>query len=57
MTQPVDAKLAFLTDPAEGVFVFNVQEEGKELQRWRLNRDQMFMLNKQTADILLKAFK
>lgn len=57
MTEPRPADLAFLTDPERGVFVLNVQVEGEELRCFRLNRDQVFNLNKDTADILVKAFK
>lgn len=58
MTDARHAKLAFLTDPEPGVVLLNVQVEGEdELQRFKLNRDQLFMLNKDTADILVKAFK
>jgi hypothetical protein len=51
------AKLAFLTNPAPGEAVFNVQVEGEELRRFELTRDQLFNLNSQTADILLKDHK
>ena len=58
MTDAHHAKLAFLTDPEPGVVLLNVQVEGEdELQRFKLNRDQLFILNKDTADILVKAFK
>lgn len=56
MTDPQPAQLAFLTDPEPGVVLLNVQVDG-ELQQFRLNRDQIFILNKDTADILVKAFK
>lgn len=52
------AKFAFLTDPEPGrVFLLNVQEEQGECQRWSINRDQLLNLNKQTADMLVRAFK
>lgn len=47
----------FLTDPSPGEAVVNIQEEGKELQRFTLSRDQLFALNAKTADILLKGHK
>lgn len=56
MTAPQPAKLAFLTSPEPGVYLLNVQE-AEELRRWQLTRDQLFNLNKDTADILVKAFK
>lgn len=57
MSEPAPAKFCFLTAPEPGVFLLNVQEEGEEIRRWQLNRDQLFNLNSQTADILKKAFK
>jgi hypothetical protein len=51
------AKFAFITNPAPKEAVLNVQIEDEELQRFRLNRDHLFALNAQTADILLKDFK
>jgi hypothetical protein len=56
MAEPQPAQLAFLTDPEPGVVLLNVQVDG-ELQRFQINRDQLFILNKDTADILVKAFK
>jgi hypothetical protein len=55
MAEPQPAQLAFLTDPEPGVVLLNVQTDG-ELQRFRINRDQLFVLNKDTADILMKGF-
>lgn len=57
MTEARPAKLAFLTDPEPGVFLLNVQLNNDELYRFQINRDQLFILNKDTADILMKAFK
>jgi hypothetical protein len=57
MTEYPEAKLAFITNPERREAVLNIQVEGEELQRFRLNRDQLFGLNSQTADILLKDFK
>lgn len=57
MTDPRPAKFAFVTNPSPKEAVFNVQIEGEELQRFKLNRDHLFGLNSQTADILLKDFK
>lgn len=56
---PPSAKIAFLSDPEPKVCIINVQGEGENdpLHAYRLNRDQLFRLNKQTADILLKDFK
>jgi hypothetical protein len=51
------AKLAYITNPTPGEFVFNVQNEGGELHRYRLNHDQLFALNAKSADVLLRAFK
>lgn len=50
-------KLFYLTDPSPGEAIVNIQEEGKELQRFTLSRDQLFALNAKTADILLKGHK
>lgn len=57
MNEPRPAQLAFLTDPEHGVVLLNVQVEGEEILRFKINRDQLFILNKDTADILMKAFK
>lgn len=57
MTEPPEAKLAFLTDPERGVTILNVQVGDEELQRFRINRNHLFELNHQTADILRKEFK
>jgi hypothetical protein len=51
MAEPQPAQLAFLTDPEPGVVLLNVQVDG-ELQRFQINRDQLFILNKDTADIM-----
>lgn len=57
MSDTPEAKFAFITDPERGVAILNVQVEGKDLERFRLSRDHLFNLNKQTADILVKEFK
>jgi hypothetical protein len=57
MNEEPELKFAFITDPERGVAVLNIQVEGSELQRFRLNREHLFNLNKQTADILVKEFK
>lgn len=57
MTEPRPADVMQLTDPEPGAFVLVLRAEGGELQRFMLNRDQLFELNHQTADILRKAFK
>ena len=56
MTDPVPARNINLTDPEPGVFVFSAQTEDGELKQYRLDRSQVLVLNKQTADILVKAF-
>ena len=57
MPEPIPAHLLFLTDPEPKVCLLNVQAEGEELRTYRVNRDQLFSLNKQTANILLKDYK
>jgi hypothetical protein len=57
MSDYPEAKLAFITNPERREAVLNVHLEGEEVKRFRLNRDQLFGLNSQTADILLKDFK
>ena len=52
-----EAKLVFLTDPERGLTIMNVQVGDEELQRFRINRNHLFELNHQTADILRKEFK
>ena len=56
MGEPL-AKAVFLTDPERGVTLLNVQVEGGEIQRFQINRNQLFELNHQTADILRKEYK
>lgn len=51
------AKLAFITNPSRQEAVLNVQVEGAEIQRFELNRDQLFALNAESATILMKDFK
>jgi hypothetical protein len=57
MTTAPPADLLFLTDPEPKVCVLNVRGENEELRRYTVSRDQLFCLNKMTADILLKDFK
>lgn len=57
MDEAPAARLVFLTDPERGVALLNVQVGQGELQTFRLSRDHLFNLNKQTADILVKEFK
>jgi len=57
MSEYPEAKLAFLTDPERGVTILNIQVGEGELQRFRINRNHLFELNHQTADILRKEFK
>jgi hypothetical protein len=57
MIEPRQAHLAYLTNPERGVVVLTVLEAGKpgdEALAFSLNRDQLFRLNAETADILLK---
>lgn len=54
MLEPRQAHLAYLTNPERGLVLLNVQEQGKEIERFALNRDQLFRLNSETADILRK---
>lgn len=57
MTDHPPAHLAFLTNPSPREAVLNVQLEGQELQRFQINREQLFAINAKSADILLKDFK
>lgn len=57
MTDAPPAHLAFLVNQAPGEVVLNVQVEGEEVQRFRINRDQIFALNAKSADILLRDFR
>lgn len=58
MTDPTPAKLFYLTHPARGETVVNVQTvEGQELQRFVLTKDQLFAVNAKSADILLRDYK
>ena len=57
MTEAIpDAQLAYLSSPEKGVVWLNVSVDD-ELRRVKLNRDQLFRLNSETADILLRDFK
>lgn len=57
MPDATPAQLLFLTDPEPKVCLLNVQGEDGELRIYRVSRDQLFHLNKMTADILLKDHK
>lgn len=57
MSEPRPADFIQLMDPEPGVFVLNFRVEGGEQQLVQLNREQVLNLNKDTADILVKAFK
>jgi hypothetical protein len=57
VSEEPQARLVFLTDPERGVTILNVQVGEGELQSFRLSRDHLFNLNKQTADILVREFK
>ncbi|MBA2525939.1 MAG: hypothetical protein H0V18_09185 [Pyrinomonadaceae bacterium] len=52
-----DAKHFFITNPERGAAIVNIQVEGEELQRFRVNKDHLFAANATTADILLKDYK
>jgi len=54
---PVTAKHFFLTNPDRGDVVVNIQVEGEELQRFRINKDHLFAVNAMSADILMKDYK
>lgn len=53
MTDMTPAKLVYLTAP-EVAPVLNVQTEQDELIRFVLTKDQLFQLNAQSANLLLK---
>lgn len=57
MSEPQRAHLAFITNPSQREVLLNVQIEGQEIQRFQINRDQLFGLNAKSADILMKDFK
>jgi len=57
MTTPPDAKHVLIANPEKGEAILNVQAEGGELLRFRLNRNQLFALNNYCANILLKDFR
>ena len=55
MNGPRQAHLAYLTNPERGLVVLTLLEVGKpgdEALSFALNRDQLFRLNSETADIL-----
>lgn len=55
-TESPSAQLAYLSSPEKGVVLLNVVIND-ELQRVKLTRDQLFRLNSETADALLREFK
>jgi hypothetical protein len=57
VTSDPTAKHILIANPEPREAILNVQAEGGELLRFRLNRDQLFFLNDQIATILLKDFK
>lgn len=57
MMDAPEVRLVFLTDPEQGVALLNIQVGEGELQRLRINRDQLFRLNHETADILQRQYK
>lgn len=56
MTDAIPVRLAFLANPDRGVIVLNVQV-GEDLKRFQLSRDQIFQINKDSADFILRNFK
>ena len=54
---PANAKHILIANPEKGEAILNVQAEGGELLRFRLNRNQLFALNNYCATILLKDFR
>ena len=52
-----EARFFFITNPERGEAVVNIQVEGGELQRYRINKDHLFAANAMSADILLKDYK
>lgn len=56
MTDHIPAQLAYLSSPEKGVVLLNIVIND-ELQRMQLSRDQLFRLNSETADALLREFK
>jgi len=53
MKAPV-AKLAYLTQPAPGVIVLNLQIEGREFERVEVTRGQLANMQFQIASFALK---
>lgn len=57
MTDIHPAKFAYLTKP-DAAPILNVQkDDGSEIQRFELTRDQLLRLNAETADLLREMFK
>lgn len=55
---PIESSLVYLTNPRAGECVLNVQTMvSGEFLRFTVSRDQLFGLNKTTAEILLKDYK
>lgn len=52
MSDTIRAQLAYVTNPANGVFVLNVQTDNGALLRFSLTRDQLFNINADSANIL-----
>lgn len=52
-----EARYFFITNPERGEAIVNIQVEGAELQRFRINKDHLFAANATTADILLKDYR
>ncbi|MGM4997814.1 hypothetical protein AB8A05_04050 [Tardiphaga sp. 538_B7_N1_4] len=53
MKAPV-AKLAYLTQPAPGVILLNIQIEGREFERVEVTRDQLANMVVEGAALALK---
>ncbi len=53
MTEMTPAKLIYLTAP-DTAPILNVQNEKDELIRFTLTRDQLFQINAQSANLLLR---
>ncbi len=53
MTETTPAKLVYLT-ASDAAPILNVQNEKDELIRFTLTRDQLFQINAQSANLLLR---
>lgn len=57
MTDTPSAHVVFLTSPEPRVIVLTVATEGGQPLRFKISKDQLFSLNAQTADVLMRDFK